>query len=317
MQPAVRSLTREPFKGWPAYALRQDALCLCVVPAVGGRLMGIRLDGQELCFVHPDLQGQSFSGDEAAWPALCGDWDFPLWGGGKTWVAPESAWPQGAPHRDLDSLAWNVTDVWCTDDSMGVEVQSPVCRSSGLQIRRRLHLGAQSQAWSVEHSLRNRGDQPQACGIWDVLMLERPAVVSLALSAQPAAPVCALPGKPTLAELEGDGTLQRTGSLVRVHCLRGHAFKCGFWGEAGRLQVDRADLGLRYTRHAAVDPARVYAHGHPLEVFNAPTLNYFEVETHSPLAQLQPGDCLQHTIHESVERLPCAPRIHTPHSFAN
>ena len=49
------------------------------------------------------------------------------------------------------------------------------------------------------------------------------------------------------------------------------------------------DFGLgmpRYTRHSVIDMTQPYAHGLPLEVFNAPVLNYCEVETHSPLQTL-------------------------------
>ncbi len=59
------------------------------------------------------------------WPALCGEWRFPLLGGGKTWIAPESDWPAGAPHRDLDSLPWQVLDTWCDAHSMGIKVPRP------------------------------------------------------------------------------------------------------------------------------------------------------------------------------------------------
>jgi hypothetical protein len=35
-------------------------------------------------------------------------------------------------------------------------------------------------------------------------------------------------------------------------------------------------------------------------LFNAPTLDYFEVETHSPLHTLQVGQTATYTIYESV-----------------
>ena len=89
MTTAARSLRDSRFQGWPAYTLQQDDLVLQVVPSVGGRLMGMALAGQELCFTHPDLRGKSFDGDLRQWDALCAGWSFPLWGGGKTWIAPQ------------------------------------------------------------------------------------------------------------------------------------------------------------------------------------------------------------------------------------
>ncbi len=102
--------------------------------------MGIAHGGRELCFIHPDLAGRHFDGGN--WERLCGDWSFPLWGGGKTWVGPQSGWPDGAPHRDLDSGAWTVERTWFDARDMGAELRSPVCSQSGLQITRRLNLSA-------------------------------------------------------------------------------------------------------------------------------------------------------------------------------
>lgn len=301
-----RALTQEAFKGWPAYVLRQDGLTLSLVPDVGGRLMGIQFLGQELCFVHPALEGRSYAGGEAGWTELCGDWDFPLWGGGKTWIAPESAWPGGAPHRDLDSLAWQVREVWCTSESMGVDVESPVCRVSGLQVRRRLTLAADGPRWTIEHAVRNGSATDIGCGLWDVLMLRRPGVVSVALasgtSAHPGG-VVSLPGKEPLEALMRDGVIDVLAHQARIHCDAGRDFKCGFGQATGQVQVDFEDWGLRYTRDSAVDLTRTYAHGHPIEVFNAPRLPYFEVETHSPLQRIGPGDCLRYAIHERVDAL--------------
>jgi hypothetical protein len=43
-----------------------------------------------------------------------------------------------------------------------------------------------------------------------------------------------------------------------------------------------------------------YAHGMPLEVFNAPVLEYFEVETHSPLRTLGAGEILRFAVREAL-----------------
>ena len=197
----LRSLTQENFKGWHAYALRQGHLALHIVPQVGGRLMGITFNGFELCFVHPQLQGRTFDGSEQAWSTLCTDWPFPLWGGGKTWIAPESDWPDAAPHRDLDSRAWEVVETWCTDAEMGIALSSPICTRSKLQLGRRLSLSSQGPQWTVEHVLTNHGTTPVRCGIWDVLMLCQPGGVSIALPEPAHTAVAALPGKPSIADL--------------------------------------------------------------------------------------------------------------------
>ena len=62
-----------------------------------------------------------------------------------------------------------------------------------------------------------------------------------------------------------------------------------------------ADWQLAYRRRSDVDSACAYAHGHPLEIFNAPSLPYFEIETHSPMQTLAPGDRIDYRIYERVE----------------
>ena len=103
-----RSLRWDVFRGWQALILTQDALELTVVPSIGGRLMSLRHAGIELAYVNDALAGKTPDGSAGQWQALCGEWAFPLWGGGKTWVAPESDWPDGAPQRDLDSGPFDV-----------------------------------------------------------------------------------------------------------------------------------------------------------------------------------------------------------------
>ncbi len=125
------------------------------------------------------------------------------------------------------------------------------------------------------------------CGIWDVLMLLRPARVHVPLPAHTSgAALAALPGEKPLADLRSQGTLQDSVTEALVHCTQGDEFKCGFASAEGLMEVDFG-LGMpRYTRRSAIDMRLPYAHGLPLAVFNAPVLYYFEVETHSPLRTL-------------------------------
>jgi hypothetical protein len=306
---AARGLRETDFMGWPALALQQGALALHVVPAVGGRLMGIAFDDEELCFVNPALHGRLASDDAGTWSALCGDWDFPLWGGGKTWLAPESAWPGGAPHRDLDSGVWTLTERWIDDTEMGVALRSPVCRDSGLQLHRRIRLSARGPQWQVEQTVRNCSDGPRRCGLWDVLMLRRPAQVFVALPklrrTDWRSAVRTLPGKGTVDALLRDGVLHHSGDCVDIACTQPGMFKCGFDSDAGEIGADLPVAGgtLRYSRRSAVPAGARYAHGHPLEVYNAPALPYFEIESHSPAVTLQPGECAAFRVEEAVQRL--------------
>ena len=59
-------------------------------------------------------------------------------------------------------------------------------------------------------------------------------------------------------------------------------------------------MGVRYQRHSITATHATYAHGLHVEVFNAPALDYLEVETRSPLHTLQTGQTATYTIYESV-----------------
>jgi hypothetical protein len=188
---------------------------------------------------------------------------------------------------------------------MGIEVQSPVCSVSGLQLSRRLTLHAHTEGgasqWTIDHSLRNTGSTPVRCGIWDVLMLLRPARVRVPLPERASGPaLAALPGKKPLADLRAQGTLQDSATEAVLHGTHGDDFKCGFASADGLMEVDFGPGAPRYTRRSAIDMTQPYAHGLPLEVFNAPVLNYFEVETHSPLQTLGAGEVLRFAVVEAL-----------------
>lgn len=304
--PVQRTLEWTQDFDWPALRLRQGALELFVVPAVGGRLMSIRHAGDELAFVNPALAGKIATDEPDAWAALCGEWSFPLWGGGKTWVAPESRWPGGAPHRDLDSGAYKVVTTWSDERSMGVELESPVCSQSGLQIHRRISLDAESPTWTTVHGLSNQGSIVRECGIWDVLMLNRPARIEIPLDAQVSGlhdVVRQIAGKGPIADICESDILGFEPGLLRIDCEHAVEYKFGVAHSHGEIRVILPGKAgsHRYRRISAVDDHAQYAHGTPIEVFNAPRLPYFEIETHAPLARLKAGERVEYAITERVE----------------
>lgn len=291
------TLTPATFCGWPAWRLAHGELTLHVVPAVGGRLMGMAWRGVERAFQHPALLGRTA---DLLRPldkqGLCVDWHFPLWGGGKTWLAPQSAWPDAAPHPDLDHGAWQVDEARCDATVIVLALTSPVCRHTGVQLQRRLVWPAGDTAWRIEHTVHHRGTQALDVGLWDVLMLRQPARV--AVTAPGADAVWAVPGLPPLSTLQQQGVATCHGDQTVLRCDRPLEFKCGFAATEGALQV-RFDHGAAvYRRWSAVPAAARWAHGGPVEVFNAAVQAYFEVESHSPQWRLQPGDQQRWVVHE-------------------
>jgi len=132
-------------------------------------------------------------------------------------------------------------------------------------------------------------------------MLLRPARVRVPLPARTTGPtVAALPGKKLLTDLRAQGALQDSETEAVLHCTQGDDFKCGFASANGLMEVDFGPGAPRYTRRSAIDMTLPYAHGLPLEVFNAPVLNYCEVETHSPLRALEAGEVVRYAVVETL-----------------
>jgi hypothetical protein len=98
------------YRGWHSYHVRRGPLELILVPAIGGRIMGLRWQDHDLFFTQPERQGQ--------YPDIPPDGDvrnakealgFPLWGGDKTWLAPQERWNRATPFVDLDSGPYELT----------------------------------------------------------------------------------------------------------------------------------------------------------------------------------------------------------------
>jgi len=93
------------------YLINGD-LCLVCVPQLGGRLMDVIYKGVSLLFVNPELKDLTPDLTQLhQLPSRAKHIPFPLWGGEKTWVAPESSWPNLAPHPVLDSGSYQLQSV--------------------------------------------------------------------------------------------------------------------------------------------------------------------------------------------------------------
>ena len=295
-------LTRHTsFRGWPAIALARGDLRLHLVPAVGGRIMGIAVGGRELAFQQPERAGvlprSAERADLGAWRTRLG---FPLWGGGKTWLAPESRFPAGAPHPDLDSGAYGVRVLADRPARIAVRLDSPICRDTGLQVTRLVDMAAHRPGWRLVQRALNRGETAWTGGLWEVLMLRRPVRVRW-----PASRTAVLPGKadPHAGRLAAAG-----GTVV---CDRPAEFKLGAALARGWIAAQQGDLG--YLRRFPLFPHAHYPHGGPAEVYNAGRYAYAEVESHGPAVTLAPGEATTLTLFETAGRWHAvARRIPTP-----
>lgn len=265
-------------QNWPEYILKNNELELCLVPDIGGRLMDVRYKGASLLFKNPDLL--SCLPDLSRLnelPSRAKHLSFPLWGGEKTWIAPDADWPDGAPHATLDSGKYALEKHL----NNAVTLTSEICSKSNLQICRHITLSNSSQ-WTIRHQVINKGTMSKRVGLWSVMMTLSPANYLFRISNG---------HTPTTVFGNPGGAFSCDGDIGQITCDARREFKVGVHPPA-EITVARIpsiqgvvwiiNKGL-VAKHAAK-----YAHGHALEFYNSGHYDYGELEWHSPMVLLPP-----------------------------
>ena len=294
------------YKGWPAYELAQGDLALVLVPQVGGRLMGLRWQGQEIFFSHPGLAGHIEAVEQVKdVRARKKELGFLYWGGEKTWLAPQAAWPEGTPFLDLDSGGYDLRVVTNSPAAMSIQMASPVCRESGMQITRTLTVESSSQTWETRQCLTNASSKTATWGIWSVSMVNKPATVYLPRrsSSRDAADVKIFRDEGESAALRNH-VLRDVGNLTCVDCQDARKFKYGVDSLEGWLlavlQVDDGHSLVGYVKRVPTFPNQPYADDCTLEVYSSGEFSYFEMETLGPTVTLDPGQSYELIEKQSV-----------------
>lgn len=273
----------EHLQTWTPVVLERGTLALTLLPGLGGRLWDVALEGRSLLFQNPDLIG--LPADLAqlrGLPSRSPQFGFPLWGGEKTWIAPDTDWPDGAPHPVLDTGPYSIS----RQSALSTEMTSQRCPQSRLQISRTVTIEAPS-SFCIRHKVRNLGDTPRLTGLWSVMMLDHPARIAI--------PTANPHVRPVFGANDGMVSPQIAGVVCRCDVPR--EFKVGLPNPEGRTLIYSASadtwlLGL--TDPPAKDD--LFAHGLPFEVFNSGDYPYCEAEWHAPCKTLAPGG--QHTFRQ-------------------
>jgi hypothetical protein len=276
------------FCGWKCYKLTAGDVSIVVAPEIGGRIISLAHQGEELFFVQKEHQGETF--DFSKTDALRAEkrrLGFRLWGGDKTWVAPQKEWWEGVPPLELDAGSYEVRL-----EGNGFMMLSPVCRETGVQVIRRVNLD-KNGTLQLRQELVNKGKDTVHKGIWNVTQLVRPFDVYLPAS------------KTNLRSYhEEDLTLPshqimvtETDGWCRIPCRDNTLFKFGGIVDTGALLSLKESKGgtIAFLKTFNLEADAEYAHLSTVEVFNALDHNYLEVEIHAPLMHLKPGDRCQHS----------------------
>lgn len=297
------SIELEPqfYFGWEGFRLHDENLDAGIIPSPGGRLISLKYKGTELLFVQSEHAGKSLTlefSDLEELRAAKLDIGFRVWGGDKTWVAPQNEWWEGIPPLDLDAghYAPGIED-------NAVFLLSPVCRETGLRIMRRIELHPGGELHLCQQ-LRNASTADVERGIWDVTQMLRPCDVYIPSKLEYVHPVAgegdSAAHMPTMVSTMDD--------WVRIRCEAAVQFKYGIVPTRGELLVVRPNgdhsIGMLRTFDTGPVDQTQFAHGAQVEVYNSPAMNYLEVEVHAPMQMIPPGGQIEHNQIWRIGQLP-------------
>lgn len=266
-------------EAWTEITLQDTDLELVILPGIGGRLWDVRYHGRSLLFQNPDLIGKTVDlSNLTGLPTRSPQFSFPLWGGEKTWIAPDTLWPENGPYPLLDSGRFQIL----SHSSQHVEMESQVCPISELSIRRRIALEG-PDSWTIEHALTNHGAISRRAGIWSVMMFDTPASVAIPMET------------PQADTIFGDATgcMKEVQHGIVARCDRPQEFKLGLPNPDGATFIRCGEDGPTVMCNVPVPSLRdAYAHNHPFEIFNSGDYPYCEAEWHSPAQDILPTESL-------------------------
>ncbi len=282
--------------GWRGLRLAQGRVSLVIAPEIGGRVISLCLDGVEVMFTHEEVRGKvidprKFDNVRQA----KADLGWLHYGGYKTWLAPQRHWTEGLPFLDLDSGSYAV-DRRESPDGEAVRLTSPVCRETGMQLTREISL-LPTGGVRVKQGMVNLSDKPVNWGLWDVTQVAGPglAVLPVADSSKFERGVLAYANEGRSPEIM-DQFVEPGPGYVIVRCNQTESFKYGTDSRAGWILglLDRGqDRWLAYLKTFPCLPGAPYPHQADVEVYDSDTLPYFELEGHSPMCELSPGESVE------------------------
>ncbi|MBU0468200.1 MAG: DUF4380 domain-containing protein [Candidatus Omnitrophica bacterium] len=279
-------IQQENIYGWDGYRLISKDVSLGIIPQMGGRIISLTHQGEELFFVQDEFKGDIYyldKIDNLRDKKL--EMGFRVWGGDKTWVSPQQAWWEAIPPIDLDAGSYSIKI-----DGNTVEMQSPICRETGLRIIRRIRLD--DGIVHLQQTFRNETNNLINRGIWNVTQVLRPFEVYL-----PASRNNIKAYRDEGLNEDASSKISKESNFVKVLCDDNTHFKVGgFIDEGIIVALRKTNAGtLAFSRLFDVDLKCQYAHNASVEIYNSKKYNYLEIEVHAPLVTLGKGQEVSHS----------------------
>ena len=278
------------FYGWQGYLLKSNNIEMGIIP-LGGRIISLKVYGEELLFVDKDLVGKIPNLEKLEPKNIAAkkrELGFMLFGGDKTWVAPEPEWIENTPPLDLDSQNYTFQ----FDGENAVTMTSPICRETGLQIIRKITL-TPDDVIELHQTMINQNQEPITKAIWDVTQLLKPFEILVPASENAVKPDTRFEAGTARRQ---DFVVAKTNDQTKIVCKEFVIYKFGALVEKGQLtaQTKRGDKTIAMTRYFDIEPEKHYPDDHMIEVYNSPDKNYLELEVLAPLTTLAPGEQTTH-----------------------
>ena len=265
-------LTHTTFFDRPAYHLSNSALGLTVIPALSGRIMELKTGrpAQNHLWINDPLLAGQAGGD----PAF-GGWKN--WGGYKTWLAPQSRWPDPMAQSDaVDNVEWEVIAQTESLSAASLSLRGPMISWGGVYFGRQITVRGKSRAVSIRETITNGSSEPRTWAVWAVAQFPVPGHAAFPPAAIKAARALhAAPPKFRGGQLRFDGK-----EYWKVGALSAES-----WAQYQAKPWPRA-FRVSFPPHADLPHPDDYN----LEAWNNTRPAYMELEWLGPLVTLKPGE---------------------------
>lgn len=307
--PAACTVARVTLGDLDVLTVDNGELTLAFLPQVGGRLISLRLHGDEILWRNPAYLADDLSPlvPHAQWPrpdGTMGSWANV--GGNKTWPAPQGwtgpeTWP-GPPDEVLDSGAFRIRADVDERGAARVALTSAPDRRTGVSITRAFSIPASGTSFTQVSTFVNHTAIPVRWSVWEVTQIDTTPRFGSADAGTFRVDAMSLDEPLRLLDVVGAGRFNVRPGAIEVP-TQATVGKLGFPGASGRVTWLRGD-GLRLEQSSARNPAAVYPDGgcpvelwlqyplaEPLDRFGGlhPNAHLVEMELLSPLVEIPPG----------------------------
>lgn len=281
------TLQAKDIYGWKGYVWESGDISVGLVPQLGGRIMSLKFRGQELFFVQEKHRGETFDLSQLAGNKK--QFGFRVWGGDKTWLSPEKSWIEKIPPLDLDAGPYGFS---FDEKACRATMISPVCRETGLRITREV-VWVEADRFVLKETMKNESQVPVKRGIWNVTQILRPFEIYF--------PCCRkdvrLYDDEAFRHCSPENYLTAESEATVISCRDQEHFKFGAILREGKVVARRRTPNgvLGFSKTFPIVAKADYAHHSHAEVYNSPFYPYCEIEIHSPLLTLLPGQAFSQT----------------------